>query len=93
MVLFTPRIEISENKRYCKHCKWWGPPNSHSRHLKTDHSELYLPNGKLINKTKTTDHAMLPNEIPDAVEYDVTVDGFLLKDGILKVRLLWNLAG
>jgi len=91
MVLFTPKISISENKRYCKHCKWWGPRNSHSRHLKTDHSELYLPNGKLINKTKTADHAMLPSEVPNAVEYEVKIDGFIVKDGKLKCRLLWDL--
>jgi hypothetical protein len=30
-------------------------------------------------------------KIPDVVEYDVTIDCFLLKDGILKTRLLWNL--
>jgi len=34
---------------------------------------------------------MLPHEVPDNVVYDVVIDGFLVKENKLKVRLLWDL--
>ncbi|CBY18156.1 unnamed protein product [Oikopleura dioica] len=84
--IITSKVDNPDNYKKCSLCKWLGPRSSTSRHLKSDHPELFNVGYKKI-KTAT----FFSEEWEDE-EYKVILDGIVFsKEGRLMVRVLWNL--
>ncbi|CAG5112050.1 Oidioi.mRNA.OKI2018_I69.chr2.g6306.t1.cds [Oikopleura dioica] len=90
---YVPIFKMPADKelRYCKLCFWAGTRKSHLRHLRTDHSELFLDG----NRPRSSEFCSA-SEPTEERTYDISIEHFIIKEDNqggkqLWARIKWNL--